>query len=297
MKDLAVVVITIEKEPMNWKQIQSYFPQAQILKGVDLRGKTPDELLNHGYITARSAHVMKLGRKWHHELPSPGSVGLYQSWRKALAKDYPGWLLLCEHDVLFNQNIKTRVEYLMNAEFDIAVIGPNMIEAADKVHPTVSDFVLGPTYYFGTHCLLFSPTGILKMREVLKEKQEVQVDFLLTLLSKNDTYNIIFEHKTKSASQSLINSSSINSQLFCDLCNVPPISKTIIRGVINLPVLMAYTVIVIVMSLIFLQMYQKFPDKTKYCGIVIATITFGIVLVSLYFQTSKLVLFANKHGY
>ena len=68
----------------------------EVQRGVDLRRVSVDTLLRHGFLTHSAAWSIKHGRRWHHELPSAGALGLAHAVRLALEDDPTRPLLLME---------------------------------------------------------------------------------------------------------------------------------------------------------------------------------------------------------
>ena len=129
MEELQVRVITLEETSPLLAQLQTLFPRADvgIQRGIDVR-RSPVELLHASeLITHTVVHTLKNGRKWHHEVPTKGAIGLAQANRLALEEDPSRPLLLLEADCAIKdaERLERQVaQLLFHADrFDMAAFG------------------------------------------------------------------------------------------------------------------------------------------------------------------------------
>ena len=155
---LDVVVISLSmQETHNVLKIKDAFPQMKVVQAVDMRKSAPIDLFKEKLITASAYTAMTLGRKWHHELPGPGGVGLYMSIKAVLRQVNPdNFLLLFEDDCVILPCLKDKVATMIKAHdvdaFDIVVFGP-LDGTASRVYAPAPDFGTLHETFMGAHCL------------------------------------------------------------------------------------------------------------------------------------------------
>ena len=107
--------------------VRVVFPDAAFFPAVDFRKTSADDLLSEGLVTFAGYEAIKNGRKYHHELSTPGAVGLSLSYyniaREFASKRSP--VLVCEDDCLPHKDVPEVVAQLLQhqSRFDVAVLG------------------------------------------------------------------------------------------------------------------------------------------------------------------------------
>lgn len=200
-----------------------------VQQGIDVRNVASESLVASQVISLSSANAIERGRKWHHEIPSKGAVGLAIANRLALAENTSIPLLLLEEDCDISkpEQFRNELNLLLSHidEFDVAVFGAYLQYAPEKravPHPVMpANWVVLRGTFFMTHCVLYSPRGRRIVSEYLRNHPlEMQIDSLYGDLAKMNTVRAWAQHKQWSAVQRIGNTTMQN---MCFLCYAKPI--------------------------------------------------------------------------
>ena len=214
---LDVKVISLQPRPNAILRLAPHFPEARPHRAVDLRRASAVELVGQGAVTLGAYFPMTYGRRWHHELPSGGAVGLRASMVSALRESDSSWLLLCEDDVVPGHGLHDAVRRLIDSSvssdlsFDAAFFGSSHVGATPAV---VVDRARGAAppgwewlrrWFFGTHCVLWSPAGRQRGAELLEDPRtsDVQVDVAFAALHHLGRMNCLMQTGKPLATQQL----------------------------------------------------------------------------------------------
>lgn len=218
---MEVSIISIS--PSENHPVKKVFKDAKFFQAVDLRSKSPQKLLDEDLITLNGFENLKNGRKYHHELSSPGAIGLILSFLKIL-KSNTGPILICEDDSIVSPDLpKVIDEMLLNSsDFDMVVFGPIMY-ASNKSKPSVfKNFDVLTQYYWGNHALLFSTQGREKAIKHLVAPYDVQLDALFSRLAMHADYRVVIQTGGPFLAKQSIHISTIQNKLPCLMCDTAP---------------------------------------------------------------------------
>ena len=228
---LDVLIITLKsKLHKKIKSIQDILPYANVSlqNGVDVRKSSAQNLYNSGTISPTAYTTIQEGRKWHWEINSNGAVGLILANRIALKKG-DNSLLLLEDDFYIKKTkqFSREINILQqNTEsFDIAVFGALFHgKAKDLIE---ADFMPKGWYFMKTnkfwytHCVLYSPMGRKKIRNILEEgKYSMQIDGLYSFLAETNIINVLLQVQDSSVVQNAHLSEIQNDS--CSVCDEQP---------------------------------------------------------------------------
>lgn len=202
--------------------VQKVFENAKFFQAVDLRAKTPQQLLDHNIVTFNGFENLKNGRKYHHELSTPGAIGLIISFLKIL-KSNTGPVLICEDDCIPSPTLpKVIDEMLLNtSDFDMVVFGPIMYERASNSMPSIfKNFDVLTQYFWGMHAVLFSRQGRQKAIKHLEAPYDVQLDSLFSRLAMYADFRIIIQASGPPLAKQAPHISTIQNT--CPLCDTSP---------------------------------------------------------------------------
>lgn len=182
---MQVRVITLDKTSSLVGRMQGLFPRAdvKIQRGIDVR-KTPTQLLfSSDLITHSVVNSLQKGRRWHHEVPTKGAIGLAQANRLALEEDPSQPLLLLEADcnIIDSQKLQREVaQLLFHADkFDMAVFGALYKGSELQSELWLPDgFSIFKDKFWLLHCVLYTPSGRSKVAKLLRKPLEMQIDSL-----------------------------------------------------------------------------------------------------------------------
>ena len=214
----------ISLQPTVNHPVKKVFKNAKFLQAVDLRSKTPQNLLDENLVTLNGYENLKNGRKYHHELSTAGAIGLILSFLKIL-KSNTGPVLICEDDCIPAPYLpKVIDEMLLNAyDFDMVVFGPIMYSRANDSMPSIfKNFDVLTQYYWGNHAVLFSPQGRQKAVKYLQAPYDVQLDALFSRLAMYSDFKIIIQAFGPPLATQTIHQSSIQTKNPCPLCDISP---------------------------------------------------------------------------
>ena len=163
------------------------FPHADVgvQQGIDLRSVSDRVLVASDAVTHSTLHALRYGRRWHHEVPTLGAVGLAQANRLALEEDVTQPLLLLEEDCLIRDKAAFvgQVEHLLQhaTRFDLAVFGMKYRGKSQHVRAAAwlpDGFKLVADEFWLMHCVLYTPRGRERVAEILHRPLDMQIDSL-----------------------------------------------------------------------------------------------------------------------
>ena len=204
----------------------------QISSAVDMRRVSTDSLVKSGLISLNAADALDTGRKWHKELTSPGTVGLYQSNRMIMQSGLRP-LVVFEEDCHYNtRRLKDELGRLVRLgdSIDVAVFGAwqdnkNVVQSTE-LNGWVK--LVRGSFWF-THCVYYSESGRKKMSRHMSSPQEVQYDSYLAFLATRGMLNVYLNDTNDIAWQDYA-TSTLQTDV-CFLCMLPgsrPLLKTTI---------------------------------------------------------------------
>lgn len=244
--NIPVYIITLNnRSKFDFKK---YFNNVHYFKAVDARNKSPKEYYNQGIISQRVLLDFERGRKDHFAFSGIGGIGLFLSYRKLIneLQNIKENVLICEEDCNIKNldNFKRKVNLLNNENFDCVIFGPietkkiskfkNLVEEQFKESNNIiqpyslpeilkKDFKKWEDSYIGNHSIIWSPTGIKKIKYYLDKIIEQQLDFLIAFLSENKKINLLIE-KDKTTSQ-ILHKSTLQNDNECKLCDYDATKK------------------------------------------------------------------------
>ena len=219
---MEVRIISIN--PSENHPVQKVFKDAKFFQAVDLRSKTPQQLLDENLVTLNGFENLKNGRKYHHELSTPGAIGLILSFLKIL-KLNSGPVLICEDDCIPSPDLpKVIDEMLLNSsDFDMVVFGPIMYERSNKSIPSIfKNFDVLSQYYWGNHAVLFSRQGRQKAIKHLEGPYDVQLDALFSRLAMYADYRVVIQASGPPLAKQAVHLSTIQTISSCPMCDTLP---------------------------------------------------------------------------
>jgi len=217
-------VCIISVNPTYNHPVQRVFKDAMFFEAVDFRSKDPKELLDANLVTFNGFENLKNGRKYHHELSTPGAIGLILSVLKILKLNH-GPVLICEDDCIPSPDLpKVIDEMLLNSsDFDMVVFGPIMYEHSKDSTPSIfKDFDVLTQYYWGNHAILFSQNGRQKAIEHLQPPYDVQLDALFSRLAINADFRVIIQKSGPRLAEQSAHVSTIQTISPCLMCDTAP---------------------------------------------------------------------------
>jgi len=213
-------VLVISMHPEASAAIRDVFPGVRVAAATDLRGADPRVLHEGGVITDEVFETITYGRKYHHEIPTCGGVGLWASVIEALGQSRRPLLLLKE-DCIPSPELPSVVRRLLAAAeptaaeptaavraatepaaaepavepaaaepaaegsaFDLAVFGPILVDTLLPASaPAHSGFGWCDGFFWGLHAVLYSSVGRTRARSMLKGPVVLQLDAKLSRLA------------------------------------------------------------------------------------------------------------------
>lgn len=189
---MQIKVISFDPPTALLTQCQRLFPAADVRqqRAVDVRSLDPVTLLTNDMIGPSAFASMRWGRRWHHEVPSAGAVGVQHAVRLALEEDPTSPLLLLESDcvILDEARFVATVDALLrrSREYDMAVIGieyPGILSSlfrADEPVPGMGKgWVRIRDPFLLLHCVIYTPSGREKVSKLLSTPLDMQIDSFL----------------------------------------------------------------------------------------------------------------------
>lgn len=274
--DIPVYIISLDnKSSFNFNK---YFKNVNIFQAVDARKKNPRDYYNDGIISQRVLIDLERGRKDHFAFSGIGGIGLILTYRKLLEKlkNVNHNVLICEDDCMIDdiKEFRRKVELLQNENFDCAIFGPLDTKKISKFKNSVNqqfnesnniikynlpeklknDFYINKEIFYGTHSIIWSPTGIKKAIIYLNKLIEQQLDALFCFLSENNQLNLIIE-KNKTTSQKQHKSNLANDKE-CKLCEYDVTKEKYNRNIYYY--IKKYALLVLLVLIIIIMSYCVF---------------------------------------
>ena len=197
LKDLQVKVISFSPTPPLLNTLKRLFPQSavEVQTAVDVREIDTDVLLASNAIAHNAANSIEHGRRWHHELPTKGAVGLAHAVRLALQDDVDKPLLLFEEDCRIHNEEKLRADVsnllTQTSKFDLAVFGIiQKYQTTDEPVPNTPGWIYLKDMFWGLHCVLYSAQARPKVAAALTHPLSLQIDSLYGSMAKNELLTI-----------------------------------------------------------------------------------------------------------
>ncbi|RPF81696.1 MAG: hypothetical protein CBC65_002100 [Rhodothermaceae bacterium TMED105] len=187
------------------------FPDADvgIQRGIDVRDSPTELLFQSNLITHSVVHTLQHGRRWDHEVPTKGAIGLAQANRLAMEEDFSQPLLLLEADCKIRNAPKLKKEVdqlLIHADkFDMAVFG-GWFQGKKfmKTEPWLpKGFKVIKDKFWGLQCVLYTPKGRRKVGKLLNKPLEMQIDSLYGAEARMGNLTVVGQVKNWSTTQSL----------------------------------------------------------------------------------------------
>jgi len=219
-----IEVRIISMNPSLNHPVQNVFKDAKLFQAVDLRSKTPQQLLDENMITLNGFENLKNGRKYHHELSTPGAIGLILSFLKIL-KLGNGPILICEDDCIPSPHLPKVIDEMIinSSDYDMVVFGPIMYAKSKNSIPSVfKNFNVLTEYYWGNHALLFSPQGRQKAIKNLVAPYDVQLDALFSRLAMYADYRVFIQASGTPLAKQSVHISTIQTYSSCPMCDTSP---------------------------------------------------------------------------
>lgn len=225
---MQVRIVALQHPSTLLKKCKAMFPKADVdvQKGVDVRKARTEHLLKAGLISHSSAHALKYGRKWHHELSSKGAVGVAQAFRLALEEDSSSPILILEEDCIFMDaaRVQRDVGALLTRldEFDVAAFGVLASQEAvgEKVEFLSKGFYTLHDKFWYMQCVLYSPRGRAQVARHFAQPLDMQVDSLLGSLASAGSLRVLGQVHNWSCMQSVHLSNIQEAKGSCWLCGV-----------------------------------------------------------------------------
>lgn len=217
---MQIRIITLADTSRLVQQMRALFPNADvgIQRGIDVRTSPTNLLFSSDLITHSVVHTLQNGRRWHHEVPSKGAIGVAQANRLALEEDTSQPLLLLEDDciVLDEQRLSNEVAHLLahSNEFDMAVFGAKYKgKQPVSTAPWLPEgFNIIKDKFWLLHSVLYTPSGRAKVAALLQKPLEMQIDSLLGSEARMGNLTVVGQLHRPSTKQS-IHPSNIQSLL------------------------------------------------------------------------------------
>lgn len=216
-------------------EMRGLFPDADVAlqSAVNVRASAPRDMARVGLIGHAVYHTLEHPRRWDHEVPTSGAVGLAQAVRLALETDAARPLLLLEADCVIRdaRAFTAQVRRLLRHadEFDVAVFG--MLYKGDALALAFApylphDFRVVRDKFWFTHCVLYTPRGRRATAEILRRPLEMQIDSLLGSHARAGTLTVVGQVENWTARQSMHASTIQTSTQF-------PRTKDILSGTVG----------------------------------------------------------------
>ena len=209
--------------------VRVVFPDAAFFPAVDFRKTSADDLLSEGLVTFAGYEAIKNGRKYHHELSTPGAVGLSLSYyniaREFASKRSP--VLVCEDDCLPHKDVPEVVAQLLQhqSRFDVAVLGSFGHVHGTKIAPCEFEGFgeLKGGYFWGMHCVLFSRGGIEKFARLAAPPVDCQLDAHVSRLAARGEMRVLLqEDGCPPLATQKAHVSTIQTKGGCTMCDLEP---------------------------------------------------------------------------
>lgn len=206
---MQVRVITLEKTSSLINIAKSMFPQADvdIQRGINVQESPTHLLFSSDLITHSVVHTLQHGRKWHHEIPSKGAIGLAHATRLAVEEDTSRPLLLLEADCNITRRLKMKREVAQllshSEKFDIAVFGAKYDGTFESAEWFPPGFTFIKDKFWLLHSVLYTPSGRKKVSTLLRKPLEMQIDSLYGAEAQMGNLRIVGQVNDQSTKQYL----------------------------------------------------------------------------------------------
>ena len=243
MQGVDIRVISLKEDCELLRALREDFGEnVKRLPAVDMRSVKPLSLVQSGAVTMSAGDALVEGRKWHKELTSVGTSGLFLTNRLLLHEsDNP--LLAFEEDCRYDKTKLVREIHrlrTMPSTPDVAVFGAGRLTGVTEPREGPwKQLITGK--FFMTHCVFYSVEGRRRVREHIDQPQEVQYDAFLAMLASYDLARVYLQTGRSIAWQQSFRRSTLQTAP-CLLCDVPPnigISRSKIVIAILVAVLLA----------------------------------------------------------
>jgi len=229
-QELQIRVISLEHPNDLICKLKTIFPGTDIAiqQGVDLRSISIENIYRSGIITHGALKTLTLGRKWHHELPSKGAVGLSQTVKIAISDKSqlpPKSLLIFEDDCVIKNETKItkNVDQLLknHDQFDIAVFGALLLVKNNNPPCPFMDngwYFLQEGDFFRTQSVLYTPNARLRLKKYFYHNPiEMQIDGLYSSMAHLGMLRILVQLENVDTIQST-HISNVQEFGGCKLC-------------------------------------------------------------------------------
>lgn len=219
-----VRIISLKSSCKSLSDVQKIYPEARITSGVDVRGVSIGNMVQTEMITTAAAHSLVQGRKWHHELPTRGAVGVHQAMQRAIGDTGDRHLLLFEDDVFIPDPIAFKAQVDMLAahsdKFDVAVFGFVSSESArnKKEVEWAKGWLHCDGMFILLHCVLYTAHARPMIAELLERPQEAQIDALYSWWASQNKMRIILHPGLARQKNNRLS----GIQIACPLCEITP---------------------------------------------------------------------------
>ena len=205
---------------------KKYFNNVHIIDAVNLKNANPVHLYNNNHITLSAYNSLEKGRKWHHELPGSGAVGLYQSYRKIcelLRYRNESMFMICEEDCTLKnpQLLSAHAEELKTLDFDAAIFGHYMHQNKSTIKVS-ENFNTFEGIFFRTHCIIWSTRGLKKICEYFKQPQDMQIDSMFSELNNLKHLKLLIHSKKGCDALQYHHKSTLENDKMCIVCDLNP---------------------------------------------------------------------------
>ena len=249
MEDLQVKVISFSQKPPLLATLKRLFPRLSVgvQTAVDVRGFETETLLASNVISHTAANSITHGRRWHHEMPTKGAVGLAHAVRLALMDDVTTNLLLFEEDCNIKDE-KKLIEYVNvlvrnTSKFDVAVLGLlHKQQTEDTPTDVLPDWIHIKDMFWGLHCVLYSSRARQKISVALESALDMQIDSLYGSMAKNNFLKVWAQKKNACVEQQFHLSS---------IQNGPPILQGDLTAISICAIIAVIIVLVVVVFVTF----------------------------------------------
>lgn len=208
---MQIRVISLNRASPLIRKLQSLFPDADVgvQTGIDVRGSSISSLVFSDLITHSVAHTLEHGRRWHHEVPTNGAVGLAQANRLAVEDDVTQPLLLLEEDCVISdeKKLKREIKQLLrhSDKFDLATFGS--LYRGDKTgirdaRWLPDGFKVVSDMFWLMHCVLYTPSGRRRVAQLLRRPLDMQIDSLYGVEAKLGHLTVVCQLTTWTTYQS-----------------------------------------------------------------------------------------------
>ena len=258
--DILVYIISLNNN--SYFNFNDYFNNVNYVKAIDTRKYTPIKYLNDNIITIRVYNDLVYGRKDHFAFPGIGAIGLYLTYREIINdnQNINKNILICEEDCLIDNipEFKRKVKLLENINFDCAILGSSKYKNynLDNLNNNLNllnlddykkDFYKCNNNFYATQSIIWSPSGIKKIKNEINKIISVQLDSFFSYECLYNNLNLLIE-KENTTSQ-INHLSTLGNEQPCKLCDINP---NLFYNNIYLYCIYTFTVIFIIVLILLL---------------------------------------------